>query len=252
MFSSDLCRSLYLPFEKTVMHGGLTLNRYVLTKEVLAKSPANDCYCTDDFTCRDSMMNLSPCKRGAPIITSTPHFYLGAEEDISAITGLNPSKEQHQTFLDIEPTTGVTFQAHKRIQISLPLKRYAAASELQNVTELIHPVLWLNESAVVPVERAEALYSKLTVPGLVVKYTCWALIVVGALLLLVGLGLAVKDCMGQQEGGEKAMVEGEDKPLKESKEMKNLSPNSLKKKEADGKDGEPEAYKHLFTKETAT
>ena len=130
MYSSDLCRSLYLKYEKTIDHGGLKLHRYVLPFEVLEQSPATDCYCTDDFTCRDSMVNLSPCKKGAPVVASTPHFYMGTNETINAVKGLNPNKEEHETYLDVEPNTGVTFRAHKRIQISMPLKRYSAVSSL--------------------------------------------------------------------------------------------------------------------------
>ena len=40
---------------------------------------------------------------GAPIVASTPHFYMGAEEYINQSIGLSPDKNRHQTFIDIEP-----------------------------------------------------------------------------------------------------------------------------------------------------
>lgn len=185
MYSSDLCRSLYLKYEKTINHGGLDLHRYVLPSEVLEKSPATDCYCTDDFTCRSSMINLSPCKKGSPVVASTPHFYMGTNDSIFGVEGLSPNKEEHETFIDVEPNTGVTFRAHKRIQISMPLKPYSAVSEWENLPQVIVPILWLNESAEVPIDRAEALHSKLTVPAIVVTYVSWALVVIGCLLCIV-------------------------------------------------------------------
>ena len=46
-----------------------------------------------------------------------PHFYQSHPSLLEAVEGLNPSKEAHDTFLDIEPTTGAAFVAHKRIQV---------------------------------------------------------------------------------------------------------------------------------------
>lgn len=34
---------------------------------------------------------------------STPHFYQGDEKELAKLIGLNPMKEQHETFLDVEP-----------------------------------------------------------------------------------------------------------------------------------------------------
>ncbi|KAA0203800.1 hypothetical protein HAZT_HAZT000563 [Hyalella azteca] len=228
MYSSDLCRSLYFKFEKKINHGDLVLNRYTLPYEVLAKSPENDCFCSDDFTCRDSMVNLSPCKDGSPVVASTPHFYMGTEETINDVVGLNPVKEEHETYLDIEPNTGVTFRAHKRLQINMPLKRYEALPDLQKVREVILPIMWLNESAVVPVERADALNAKLTVPLIVVRYVCIAMVAMGVIILLLALAFIVKMCKAPKNEKEKV--------------------NEKLKKEAINDYDRSEVYKHLFTK----
>lgn len=231
MYSSDLCRSLYLTFEKKVMHGNLELYRYILPYEVLAQSPENDCFCSDNFTCKDSMVNLSPCKKGTPIVASTPHFYMGTEDVVSAVEGLNPSKEEHQTFLDIEPNTGVTFQAHKRLQVSIPLKRYPSMPDLSRVQEVVFPIVWLNESAFVPIERANALYAKLTVPVLVVRYICWGLLALGVVMIIVAVTFGIKNCRTPA-------------PLTEKS---NGKISSKDKKDAVNEYDRTEAYKHLFT-----
>lgn len=191
MFSADLCRSLYLSYEKKLEHGGLELLRYSLPYEVLGNLPENQCYCSDNFTCRASLVNLSPCRKGAPVITSTPHFYMGDPDIVSAVEGLNPNKEEHDTYVDVEPNTGVSFAAMKRIQISMPLRRYADLPELVNVQEVILPMLWLNESAIVPLERAKALNDKLTKPYLYVDIICYVLYIVGLLLIVIPIILVV-------------------------------------------------------------
>lgn len=231
MYSSDLCRSLYLTYEKTVYHGNLELYRYTLPREVLAQTRENDCYCTDEFTCRDSLVNLSPCKKGSPVVASTPHFYMGTNETINEVSGLNPNKEEHQTYLDVEPNTGVTFRAHKRIQISMPLKRYSSVPSLAKVREVILPILWLNESAVVPEDRANALHSKLTVPVIVVHYVCIAMVVVGACILLLALAFIVRMC----------------KTPSKDISLKEMSKKELQKEAVNDYD-KSEVYNHLFTK----
>ena len=185
LFSADLCRSLYLSFESKREFGGLTLMRYSLPYEVLSNRSENQCYCTDDFTCKASLVNLSPCRNGAPVIASTPHFYMGDDEVINAVDGLNPSAELHATYLDLEPNTGVAFKAAKRIQLSLPLRRYADLPELSKIKEVILPIFWLNEKAEVPLERAEALNEKLTKPGMYVNYAIYAIFAIGFFCILI-------------------------------------------------------------------
>lgn len=41
-----------------------------------------------------------------PVVISPPHFYLGNESLVKAVTGLHPNKRLHQTFVDIEPVRG--------------------------------------------------------------------------------------------------------------------------------------------------
>lgn len=43
----------------------------------------------------------------APLVESLPHFYLGNESLLDTINGLNPKKDLHQTFLDIEPVSDI-------------------------------------------------------------------------------------------------------------------------------------------------
>ena len=37
--------------------------------------------------------------------------------DVQAVSGLHPKPDSHDTVLDIEPRTGLTLAAHKRIQV---------------------------------------------------------------------------------------------------------------------------------------
>lgn len=48
-------------------------------------------------------MTLICFPQGAPIVVSFPHFYQADPAYINAIDGLNPNKEEHETYLDLQP-----------------------------------------------------------------------------------------------------------------------------------------------------
>ena len=49
---------------------------------------------------------------------TTPHFYLADKSLIEAVDGMSePEIAKHETSLDVEPITGATMAAHKRIQV---------------------------------------------------------------------------------------------------------------------------------------
>ena len=47
---------------------------------------------------------------------SYPHFYL-ADKQREMFDGLEPVVENHRTFFDVEPHTGMTLKIHTRIQV---------------------------------------------------------------------------------------------------------------------------------------
>ncbi|ROT80682.1 scavenger receptor class B-like protein [Penaeus vannamei] len=144
----------------------------------------NLCYCKPDED-HAGMEHGSVCL-GVPIVMSTPHFYQGDEVELAKLVGLDPRKEEHETFLDVEPRTGVTMNAAKKIQINIPLKPYGQFPSFKNVPEVIFPILWANESALVDEATAQEVKKGVTLPFVVVDAVCGTLIVVGALLIIVG------------------------------------------------------------------
>lgn len=200
LYVAELCRSIYVEYQKDVQHGALTLYRHILPKSMLARAPETECFCVDEFTCRASMINVAPCRKGAPVVMSTPHFYHGSEEDINQL-GLHPVASEHETYLDIEPNTGVTFRAAKRIQANIPIKRYGDLPAYRNIPEVIVPVFWVNESAVVPIERTHALHRTLTLPFMLVTVGVAVAVTLGVVLILVAL---VKVCLARRGKAGKA------------------------------------------------
>lgn len=73
-----------------------------------ANEPENACFCTQrDMThplcATDGLLDISRCKKGAPIVLSAPHFFKGDYKLREDVRGLEPEKQKHETFLEIEP-----------------------------------------------------------------------------------------------------------------------------------------------------
>jgi len=190
MFVTQLCRSLYLEFEKEIPDLGMEVLRFLAPPEMLESgntNPDNECYCASMGCLGDSMLELSPCMPpGLPIIMSTPHFYNGDVEEQNKYVGIEPNETLHVTYLDIQPTLGVPVRAHKRIQLNLPLRQYAAFTSFYNLQELYHPVLWADETADLEQGDIDDMAAILTKPY-VIAYSVGGVVAgVGTLMAVVG------------------------------------------------------------------
>uniref|UniRef100_A0A8D2ADE3 Scavenger receptor class B member 2 n=1 Tax=Sus scrofa TaxID=9823 RepID=A0A8D2ADE3_PIG len=160
VFPSDFCRSVYITFSDFERVQGLPALRYKVPAEILANTSDNAGFCIPKGNCLGSgVLNVSVCKNGAPIIMSFPHFYQADEKFVSAIDGMHPNKEYHETFVDINPLTGIILRAAKRFQINVYVRKLDDFIETGNIRTLVFPVMYLNESVLIDKETASRLKS---------------------------------------------------------------------------------------------
>ena len=69
--------------------------------------------------CKDGFLRVGDCYGGLPIIMSAPHYWYVDPDLLNQIVGLDPRQDLHDTYLDIEPMTGVPLSAHTRIQVRI-------------------------------------------------------------------------------------------------------------------------------------
>lgn len=166
LYNSDICRSIYLQYDRESSVLDIPTLRFRVPPEVFqspSKNPANAGFCPVDDCLDDGVLEISSCKEGAPVIMSCPHFYSGAPEYINAVVGMHPSEEEHGTYLDVEPQSGATFKAAKRLQANAHLLKDESFTELANVNDVIFPVLWLNESVTLDTDTAHT-YKSTVIP----------------------------------------------------------------------------------------
>ncbi len=77
---------------------------------------------------------------------STPHFLDGDRRYLVASGLSDPIKELHETVIDIEPNTGITLQANKRIQVNVEVIPLPGIDALEHIKEyMVFPLLWADE-----------------------------------------------------------------------------------------------------------
>ncbi|XP_075462825.1 lysosome membrane protein 2 [Ascaphus truei] len=163
MFSSDLCRSLYAVYESSANVKKIPVYRFSPPEMVFANvsvNPNNAGFCVPAGNCLPSgLLNVRKCKQGAPIILSSPHFYQAAEALVKDIVGMHPNKEDHETFLDINPLTGILIRAARRMQVNVYVRKIDGYRVTGNIRTLVFPVMHLNESVLIDDKSAGKLQS---------------------------------------------------------------------------------------------
>jgi len=196
VFNTDLCRSLFFEYERDSKVRGIPTYKYSVPDRFY-KAPANDkanaCFCTSEFgladpLCKiDGILDVSKCKNGAPIVISAPHFYQGDPLLRMNVSGLYPQKDKHETFLEIEPLTGLVFKAARRIQINIRVKNHADTPSVSTVNDMIMPLLWLEESAMADEVSAEKFKTLIQNKLVIVNAIFIAAMVTGLTIFLLAV-----------------------------------------------------------------
>jgi hypothetical protein len=117
MFVSDIYRTLFVEKTDTVSDWyDVTLHRYELQMKDLQNASMNPEGAWYYNFAPSGMENLTAVG-GLPLFVSKPHFLDGDSSLAGSVIGMSPKREAHDTFLDIEPNTGLLARAHKRLQI---------------------------------------------------------------------------------------------------------------------------------------
>ncbi|GFY71767.1 lysosome membrane protein 2 [Trichonephila inaurata madagascariensis] len=93
-----------------------------------------------DANCRTSTIDY--CCPSYPVLISLPHFF-SVKFPIVWVSGLNPNKTIHNSFVDVEPVTGLTTMFSIRYQFNVKLK---ANKYWDRVRTGVYPVFWVDDS----------------------------------------------------------------------------------------------------------
>nr|CAD2156911.1 unnamed protein product [Meloidogyne enterolobii] len=135
------------------------------------------------------LLDMSTCLPGQPrILWSNSHF-LNAPSAL-LLEGMNlPSIKNDYSYFDIEPITGVVVGVQQKSQLNLGMLR-GDLSITRNMRDLIVPIIWINESAIIDSKTRE----QLQIPIKVIFYAYifgWVLLLFGSFCFSLIIGFVV-------------------------------------------------------------
>ncbi|VVC86960.1 unnamed protein product [Leptidea sinapis] len=166
IYEPEICRSIFASLVDQRVMFNMTTYYYEVDKMALASksaNPDNKCFCDKNWSSNHDgclmmgLINLKPCKN-APVIGSFPHFHLASEELLNYFAGgIKPDPEKHNSFVYLEPTTGVVLKGFQRLQFNIELRQIPMIPQLENVTSGLFPLMWVEEGATIPDDLLEEL-----------------------------------------------------------------------------------------------
>jgi len=146
VFVSDIYRSAYLLHMNDVDWNGVKVQQFQIQEKDTYNAtlnPENAQYYSFGPT------GILNCTKAAniPVFISYPQFYLGQDSLVEAIKGISPNKDAHQSYLRMEPETGLLVEAKKRLQVNYLMEDYY-------LPEANSSSIALAESACVNIEKA--------------------------------------------------------------------------------------------------
>ena len=197
IFIIQLCRSLNVKFLNEVTKHGIDGYRFNVPKNLFESgdiNPNNKGFCNPN--CLPSgLLNVNACVPfNAPIVVSQPHFLNGNKSLQKMILGLNPDEEKHDTFLSVEPNTGILLEASKRIQFNIQVDPIKGVDDLENVKSAQVPIMWINEHVSIDEGDANKLKKEVLNNLEIIKWIEIGLYIVGGLMVLIAIILFICSC----------------------------------------------------------
>ncbi|KAL0839273.1 hypothetical protein ABMA28_016032 [Loxostege sticticalis] len=192
-FEPEVCRSLYASLVGKSSMANMSAYYYEISRDALASksaNPENKCFCRKNWSANHDgclimgILNLMPCQ-DAPAIASLPHFYLASEELLEYFDGgVSPDKEKHNTFVYLEPVTGVVLKGVRRLQFNIELRNMEMVPQLEKVSTGLFPLLWIEEGAELPESVLQELRQSHTLLSYV-EAVRWALLALAIIAVIV-------------------------------------------------------------------
>lgn len=145
IFNSRTCRALRFKRDPNPSNvSDIQTIRYDLdVHQIDMRIKNNRCFCLQNSLSKcDGWQDLSPCSSGIPLAISWPHF-LNFPNRAKQLIGLQPDRERHSSYLNIEPNTGLTLEA--KVSIQLGIKIDSTMPGLSSVPFMVFPIFWTTQ-----------------------------------------------------------------------------------------------------------
>lgn len=120
IFVGDLQRSFNLKNTAVVEHMGVSTLRYKFPLKTFRGAFTVPQNAEWGSWCPDGLFYAGPVREPElPLYISKPHFLDGDESLLEAVEGLEPSREMHESHIDVEPTIGANVDCSIQFQLNI-------------------------------------------------------------------------------------------------------------------------------------
>jgi hypothetical protein len=183
---------------------GIDLLRFTMPSNTLQNATLNPNNAGFNSNQYNGMSNLTAAKKFLPIFMSKPYF-LDADAELSAsVVGMQDGgggtyeqrKEKYDTMLDVEPISGITMRAHKRLQVNLRVEAFsftpffgARVNLFPNVGVRVLPVVWIDEHGEIDSATAATFKSQVYTATEAKKFIYWGGLLGGCAAVAIAVGI---------------------------------------------------------------
>ena len=148
VFSQDLMRTVEMEFDEEAEIYGIDLLRFKMADDTFSANPMYYMY-------TNGLINLASVEKyqNVPVRISKPHFLDGDASLRVSVAGMRPDEDSHDTYIDVEPISGLTMNAHQKAQINLEIGPMDCW--YPNITHAAMPIFWMEDSGEIPEDLAE-------------------------------------------------------------------------------------------------
>jgi len=136
---NDFCSGIPFKYKGPSSVQGIDTLRF----EFAFRNNEEDCYDKNGF------LSVADCNQNAPIYFSAPHFYNTWVGNYPKINGLNPDKTMHESYMEVDPVTGILMKIRLRFQVNVLATKHALFSmtkELGDLSTMV-PLIWVEFAA---------------------------------------------------------------------------------------------------------
>lgn len=168
IFNPEICRGIRLDYSNEVEVQGIKGYKYSGGDQTFdngTKYPEQKCFNLGDVV-PAGVTNISSCRFGTPAFMSFPHFYAADSYFLDNVNGVHPSKDKHEFYIVLEPTTGIPLEVAARVQLNMLVRPVPNVGLFREAPTLFLPMLWFEQKLTIPEEMANELAIAVAIPSI--------------------------------------------------------------------------------------
>ncbi|XP_065883764.1 lysosome membrane protein 2-like [Dysidea avara] len=186
VYSDDFVRHVSLAYGGDAELRGIDLYRYKLTHHLfsnVSQFPLNEGYYAYDYNY--GMINLSIIY-GIPLYNSNPHCLGCDPEYFKTVSGYYPTRSKHESYVDIEPFTGVVLHGAARSQANVRVKKNEHFRQVRSVQFLtMYPWFYQSTEATASESSTDDFKNRVQLPRTILNILVIICLVLSGLTMLL-------------------------------------------------------------------